>query len=99
MKNVVCMNCHGKHLERFFNLGDQPNGNHFPFSADFPKEPRFPLAMAVCTDCWQVQIEEFPSVEFMFSNHPYITGVNMPVVDHFDLLVKNTLKKITSNDR
>jgi len=93
MKNVVCMNCRGKNLERFFNLGNQPNGNHFPFSADFPKEPRFPLAMAVCTDCWQVQIEEFPSVEFMFSNHPYITGVNMPVVDHFDLLVKNTLKK------
>ena len=49
--------------------------------------------MGVCTQCWQVQIEEFPSVEFMFSNHPYITGLNMPVVDHFDQLVRNTLSK------
>jgi hypothetical protein len=87
------MNCHGTHLERFLDLGRQPNGNHFPFVADFDKEPSFPFAMEVCTDCWQVQIEEFPSVEFMFSNHPYITGVNMPVVEHFEHLVINTLAK------
>lgn len=93
MKNTTCMNCHGTHLERFLDLGDQPNGNHFPFVADFDKEPSFPFAMAVCTDCWQVQIEEFPSVEFMFSNHPYITGVNVPVVEHFERLVVNTLAK------
>jgi len=93
MKNTTCMNCHGTHLERFLDLGQQPNGNHFPFVADFEKEPSFPFAMDVCTDCWQVQIEEFPSVEFMFSNHPYITGVNMPVVEHFDRLITNTLHK------
>lgn len=93
MKNAVCMNCHGSHLERFLDLGHQPNGNHFPLVADFGNEPSFPFAMDVCTDCWQVQIEEFPSVEFMFSNHPYITGVNAPVVDHFDSLITNTLEK------
>lgn len=93
MKNTLCMNCRGTHLERFLDLGEQPNGNHFPFSSDFEKEPRFPFAMDVCTDCWQVQIGEFPSVEFMFSNHPYITGVNMPVVEHFDRLVRDTLDK------
>jgi SAM-dependent methyltransferase len=49
--------------------------------------------MAVCTACWQVQIEEFPPVEFMFANHPYITGVNMPVLTHFDRLVEDTLRK------
>ena len=93
MKNTSCMNCGGLKLERFLDLGHQPNGNHFPFAADFENELSFPFAMDVCTDCWQVQIEEFPSVEFMFSNHPYITGVNMPVVEHFEHLVKNTLKK------
>src|SRR5882672_671744 len=93
MKNITCMNCRGPHLQRFLDLGDQPNGNHFPVAADFAKEPSFPFAMAVCTDCWQVQIEEFPSAEFMFSNHPYITGVNMPVVEHFDRMVKSTLAK------
>jgi hypothetical protein len=47
--------------------------------------------MDVCTDCWQVQLEEFPSMEFMFSNHPYITGVNMPVVSHFKTMVERTV--------
>jgi len=91
MKNRVCMNCASARLERFIDLGDQPNGNHFPSQFDFKNEPTFPFAMAVCTDCWQVQIEDFPSVEFMFSNHPYITGMNMPVIDHFHRMVDRTI--------
>jgi hypothetical protein len=87
------MNCRGGHLTRFLDLGHQPNGNHFPNVDELGREPNFPFAMSVCTDCWQVQIEEFPPVEFMFSNHPYITGVNMPVVRHFDNLVRDTLLK------
>jgi len=93
MKNSVCMNCRKPRLERFLDLGQQPNGNHYPAADDRGHEPVFPFAMAVCTACWQVQIEEFPPVEFMFANHPYITGVNMPVLTHFDRLVENTLRK------
>ena len=87
------MNCRGTKLERFIDLGDQPNGNHFPSHEDFAEEPFFPFSMAICTDCWQVQLEEFPSAEFMFENHPYITGVNMPVVSHFDQMVSDALSK------
>ena len=93
MINNICMNCKGKNINRFLDLGYQPNGNHFPDETDFDVEPKFPFAMCVCTDCWQVQIEEFPPVEFMFSNHPYITGLNIPVVNHFNELVSVTLKK------
>jgi len=89
------MNCHGSHLERFLDLGEQPNGNHYPDLQNLHSEPRFPFAMAVCTDCWQVQIEAFPPVDFMFTNHPYITGVNMPVVAHFDRMVRDTLAKFS----
>ncbi len=93
MKNVSCMNCGGSHLETFLDLGPQPNGNHFPGADELDAEPVFPFAMTVCPGCWQVQIEEYPPVEFMFSNHPYVTGVNMPVVEHFDRLVADTLRK------
>lgn len=93
MKNETCMNCGGTRLERFLDLGHQPNGNHFPSPEDFDSEPIFPFAMAVCQYCWQVQIEEFPSPEFMFNNHPYVTGMNMPVIDHFDQMVEETLRK------
>lgn len=30
-------------------------------------------------------------MEFMFSNHPYVTGVNMPVVSHFKTMVERTV--------
>lgn len=91
MKNTKCMNCGSGALKRFIDLGDQPNGNHFPAESEKDRELKFPFAMCVCTDCWQVQLEEFPSMEFMFSNHPYITGVNMPVVNHFKTMVERTV--------
>lgn len=91
MKNTTCMNCGSTSLKRFIDLGDQPNGNHFPAESEKDRELKFPFAMCVCTDCWQVQLEESPSMEFMFSNHPYITGVNMPVVNHFTAMVERTI--------
>ena len=91
MKNTKCMNCGSGTLKRFIDLGDQPNGNHFPAESEKNNELKFPFAMCVCTDCWQVQLEEFPSMEFMFANHPYITGVNMPVVYHFKIMVERTV--------
>lgn len=91
MKNTTCMNCGSTALKRFIDLGDQPNGNHFPAESEKDRELKFPFAMCVCTDCWQVQLEEFPSMEFMFSNHPYVTGINMPVVSHFKTMVERTV--------
>ena len=87
------MICSGSNLERIMDLGDQPNGNYFPTHAELDSEPTFPFAMAVCQDCWEVQIEEFPSVELMFSNHPYVTGVNMPVVSHFEQMAEDAIRK------
>lgn len=87
------MNCHGSSLKRFFDLGYQPNGNNFPRLDEFKQEQTFPFAMLVCTDCWQVQIEEFPTVDSMFVNHPYVTGLNQPVVSHFEVLAQEIIKK------
>lgn len=92
-KNETCMNCGSRDLHRFIDLGSQPNGNHFPERDALDSEPKFPFAMLVCKNCWQVQIEEFPPVEFMFANHPYITGVNMPVLDHFTVMARRTVEK------
>ena len=93
MKNLHCMNCGSFDLHQFIDLGDQPNGNHFPTEEMKDQELVFPFSMLVCQTCHQVQLEEFPSPEFMFANHPYVTGVNMPVVDHFDKLAQRTVER------
>jgi SAM-dependent methyltransferase len=88
------MNCAGLRLAKFIDLGTQPNGNNFPLAGEEHDEPRFPIAMLVCEDCWQVQIAEFPSQEFLFSDHPYVTGVNVPVVEHFRRLAPHVISKL-----
>ena len=56
MKNTRCMNCGSTALKQFINLGEQPNGNHFPAESEKDRELKFPFAMLVCTNCWQVQL-------------------------------------------
>jgi len=87
------MNCHSSNLEQFIDLGYQPNGNVFPTADELTQEKMFPCVMLVCTQCWQVQLEAFPAVDTMFTNHPYITGLNQPVVTHFEQLVQDILQK------
>lgn len=93
IKNRTCLICGSASLERFLDLGEQPNGNHFPDAVSKQVEPLFPFAMAVCTECWEVQLEEFPTPEFLFSDHPYITGINRPVVEHFDRLAAHIVRR------
>jgi SAM-dependent methyltransferase len=94
MKAKACMNCGSNQLHEFIDLGVQPNGNNFPSEFSKDNEPLFPISMMVCEDCWQVQIAEFPSQEFLFTDHPYITGVNVPIVQHFERLAKNAFEKL-----
>ena len=94
MENNKCINCSSSNLTEFIDLGSQPNGNAFPSSQDLENETFYPFNMLVCDDCWQVQLAEFPPVEDLFSNHPYISGLNQPVVLHMDELAKAIIKKL-----
>jgi len=88
------MVCLGPRLVEFIDLGDQPNGNNFLPADQVGDEVSFPLAMMVCEDCWEVQIAEFPSQEVLFTDHPYLSGVNAPVVAHFDQLAQHVVHKL-----
>jgi SAM-dependent methyltransferase len=94
MKRTHCMVCQGTRLVEFIDCGDQPNGNNFLFAEELAREVVFPLAMMVCEDCWEVQIAEFPSQEVLFSDHPYLSGVNAPVVRHFNALAPRVVEKL-----
>lgn len=88
------MTCGSEHLTEFIDLGLQPNGNNFPTPDTKDQEVFFPITMMVCQNCWQVQIAEFPSQEFLFTDHPYITGVNVPIVQHFERLAPHIVSKL-----
>lgn len=94
MKRTQCMVCNSGRLHEFIDCGDQPNGNNFLYPHEVDQEVIFPLAMMVCQDCWEVQISEFPPQELLFCDHPYITGLNEPVVRHFRQLAPHVVGKL-----
>ncbi|MEM9128864.1 MAG: class I SAM-dependent methyltransferase [Pseudomonadota bacterium] len=90
MKRKTCMNCGSSDIVEFLDLGDQPNGNAFLFADQLSDEPYYSMKMDVCRSCWQVQIDEFPSQSVLFDDHPYVSGVNVPVVEHFEKMAKRS---------
>ena len=93
MRQKHCMICGSARLEPFLDLGRQPNGNSFPDSEGKGSEVTYPLSMSVCQECWLVQLDDMPPPEVLFTNHPYITGVNAPIVQHFGNLSKHIVEK------
>jgi hypothetical protein len=80
-------------LAKFLDLGSQPNGNCFPDERGKAHEIKYPLSMSVCLDSWLVQIDDFPPPEVVFTDHPYVTGLNAPIVQHFRNLSRHIVEK------
>lgn len=94
LERTNCMCCGGSRLVLFIDMGPQPNGNTFLEPEHVGDEILFDLSMLVCQDCWLVQLKEMPSPEFLFSSHPYVTGLNKPVVEHFQNLAPHIVSKL-----
>lgn len=88
-----CMICGSKRLAKFLDLGLQPNGNEFPDEATKHEEIKYPLSMSVCEECWLVQLDAYPPPEVVFTNHPYVSGLNVPIVEHFQRAAKHIVNK------
>jgi len=88
------MNCGASRLSEFIDLRYQPNGNNFPTRESKDSEILLPISMLVCQECWQVQIAEFPSADFLFADHPYISGANVPIVEHFAALAAKLVERL-----
>ncbi len=78
-----CRSCASCSAEEVINLGSQPLANNFlsPKDLELP-EPRFPLRLVVCTDCWMLQITDLvPPVE-LFGDYVYFSSNSDSWVDH-----------------
>ncbi|WP_395340350.1 class I SAM-dependent methyltransferase [Ningiella sp. W23] len=86
-KRTACMSCSQNRVVEFIDLGIQPSGNAFISpNESIEKEPQFPLRMGVCKNCWQVQLLDHIDKNLLFDDHPYLTGTNQPMVEHFHTL-------------
>jgi len=83
MKRTACRGCGRSGLEIVLDLGQMPLANAILEVADLARpEPRYPLALAYCPDCWLVQITETVAPELLFREYTYFSSVSDEFVEH-----------------
>ena len=78
-----CRSCGSTHSLPVIDLGLQPLANNLLRPEDLEKpEPRFPLAVFVCGDCWLMQITDtIPPVD-LFSDYIYFSSFSDAMLRH-----------------
>ncbi len=71
------------------DLGEQPPANSFIDQSDLNSpEPKFPLRLFWCHDCFLVQLLDIVDKEYLFKNYLYMTSASKPIVEHFTKYAK-----------
>jgi SAM-dependent methyltransferase len=78
-----CRGCGRAGLEVVLDLGEMPLANAILTEADLAgPEPRYPLALAYCPNCWLVQITQTVPPEKLFREYAYFSSVSDEFVEH-----------------
>ena len=86
---VECRSCGSKNSHLVIDLGLQPLANNLLRPEDLGKpEPRFPLAVFVCHDCWLMQITATVPPVDLFSDYIYFSSFSDAMLRHAGAAVR-----------
>lgn len=83
IENIVCLACGSNKLEKSLDLGNQPLANNFKISKD-QKEPKFPLGLNLCTQCYHLQLTHTVDPSIIYENYLYVSGTSQTLKDYSD---------------
>lgn len=84
MNRSTCRACGSKNLILYLPLGDQALANAFLSPQDVNKpEPKFPLEVFYCGDCFHSQLGYTVNPDVMFRNYLYVSGTSDAIRKHF----------------
>jgi SAM-dependent methyltransferase len=86
---TACRCCGGAELLTYLKLGNQPLANAYHRGG--AAEPRFPLELNLCLDCYHSQLSVAVSPDLMFENYLYVTGVSRTMRGHLRALAERAL--------
>jgi len=108
---LKCRHCEKELREKFLDLGVMPPSNAYLSKEDLEKpEPKHPLRLLVCTNCWLVQTEDFVGRDELFtSDYAYFSSTSKSWLEHaadycekivprLSLGSKSLVVEIASND-
>ena len=81
---MKCRHCEKELREKFLDLGVMPPSNAYLSKEDIEKpEPKYPLILLVCTNCWLVQTEDFVGRDKLFtSDYAYFSSTSRSWLKH-----------------
>ena len=80
---LTCRFCNSRLEHVFADLGSSPLANSYLASDKLlAMEPRFPLTVYVCGECFLVQLPEFETAEAIFSDYAYFSSYSDSWVAH-----------------
>ena len=92
MKQATCRGCGRPGLTVVLDLGEQPLANAILKPDDLGRpEPRYPLAMAYCPECWLVQITENVPPDVLFREYTYFSSVSDAFVEHSRVIAERLI--------
>lgn len=110
LSSFQCRSCGGSRGELVLDLGLQPLANNLPRPEDLGRpEPKFPLRVAVCHQCWLLQITDLVPPTKLFSEYLYFSSFSDALLRHsraaveqhireFQLGPQSQVVEIASND-
>jgi hypothetical protein len=79
-----CRICNSTNLHLILDLGEQPPANSLINKSQLDIiEPKFPLRLFWCGECFLVQLLDIVNKEHLFKHYLYMTSASKPIVDHF----------------
>lgn len=89
MNQTTCRGCGAPDLKVVLDLGAMPLANAILKEEDLRRpEPRYPLVLTYCDDCWLVQITETVPPELMFREYTYFSSVSDAFVEHSRIIAE-----------
>jgi len=94
-----CRICSGKNLEMILDLGIQSPANSLIEQNELNSpEPKFPLRLFWCSDCFLVQLLDVVNKEHLFKHYLYMTSASKPIVKHFTKYAKDVFDEFLKED-
>lgn len=89
-----CRLCNGSSLKKILELVPTPAGNNFLTEKEkLNPEPKFPLELFFCEDCYHVQLGELVNPSHLFKNYHFVSGTSKVNIDHFENYAEEMISK------
>jgi methylation protein EvaC len=81
--DVSCAFCAGKSMHLVMDFGEVALAGGFLKKDDFASEPKFPLRLFFCEDCYAVQVVDVVDPALLFQNYFYFSSAIRTLREHF----------------